>query len=582
MRILVGEPSIDDRMTLQRHLGVLGDCQTVETAETLRTIFKKAASTEEERFELVVVGNDLEKPNVEQLVEDLRKIEWEANVSHKDRSTLLVASTLVEWMGLSTKLGEACQGLISKPIKRELLYKTLANLGYQAARKESNFEKLDSTLRQYIEDGGEFFFISESFSIFKTLLAALRKLADPLPDCVHYFSSLKESKQPFTRQAKNKTPVLLFVDHVYQGRSISSFLTECRMILPALRVIIMAKETSDSNIAHMSDIEADSVLTIPASENNIIEKTANVISPPGKLMRLMQEARESLAQHDPKHTLALIDHILEIKPYSASALVLRGDTLQILGDRKGAAEAYEQAHLSSSLFLDPLKRLADIHQDENPSLSLAFLSTLDTISPQNAPRKVRIGTAKLQPEGIHAALPFYDQAMELSNRETGRMHDDIANEIAFNLQTDHPDVAERFIDTLLASKRGKFTKEDVVTFNRKGILQRRQGHWEEAITNYRKALTVAPNDDSLLYNLAMAYMQGGKDVQAFEIIDSILIENPDFPDTSPGVAFNIANLHSRIGKNAEALALLNASLRLFPEHKQSRALRQRLTGATSL
>jgi len=67
-------------------------------------------------------------------------------------------------------------------------------------------------------------------------------------------------------------------------------------------------------------------------------------------------------------------------------------------------------------------------------------------------------------------------------------------------------------------------------YNEAGISQRKSGNIDKAIIEYRKALSVSPNDEHLYYNMARAYLEIGQKKNAEASIDQALQINPQFQD----------------------------------------------------
>jgi tetratricopeptide (TPR) repeat protein len=64
--------------------------------------------------------------------------------------------------------------------------------------------------------------------------------------------------------------------------------------------------------------------------------------------------------------------------------------------------------------------------------------------------------------------------------------------------------------------------------NSHGMSCRKAGRIGEAINTYESCLLVCDDDEGILFNLARAYMDGGRTEQAFETINKALAINPDF------------------------------------------------------
>ncbi len=68
------------------------------------------------------------------------------------------------------------------------------------------------------------------------------------------------------------------------------------------------------------------------------------------------------------------------------------------------------------------------------------------------------------------------------------------------------------------------------TYNARGIQARREGSFGKAVEELKKALSVAPDDEGILYNLARAYAAKKEKKPAVEFIRKALQINPAFAE----------------------------------------------------
>lgn len=68
------------------------------------------------------------------------------------------------------------------------------------------------------------------------------------------------------------------------------------------------------------------------------------------------------------------------------------------------------------------------------------------------------------------------------------------------------------------------------TYNARGVQARKDGNFEKAVTELKKALSVAPEDEGILYNLARAYAAKKEKKPAVESIQKALKINPAFAE----------------------------------------------------
>ncbi|MEN6622392.1 MAG: tetratricopeptide repeat protein [Smithella sp.] len=67
-------------------------------------------------------------------------------------------------------------------------------------------------------------------------------------------------------------------------------------------------------------------------------------------------------------------------------------------------------------------------------------------------------------------------------------------------------------------------------YNELGIQNRENKNYDEAVKNYSKAMTVAPDDENLHYNVARAYLEQDKLDKAEAILEKALKLNPEFKE----------------------------------------------------
>jgi len=201
---------------------------------------------------------------------------------------------------------------------------------------------------------------------------------------------------------------------------------------------------------------------------------------------------------------------------------------------------------------------------------------MDALSPLNAQRKVEIGE-------LHVALGNTDSAVELFDMAVSRAYRDaiaqvatMTQKIATSLQETDPVQAEKYLRKVLAMKGNDLSIDDLVTFNQLGISLRKQGRWQDAILEYKKALGIAPKAEGLLYNMGMAYAEGNDYDTAIKCMQKVLNMNPNFPRGSSAVAYNMGGVFARGFTTDKAMMCLEIALQLDPKHEHARKLLEKL------
>ena len=95
----------------------------------------------------------------------------------------------------------------------------------------------------------------------------------------------------------------------------------------------------------------------------------------------------------------------------------------------------------------------------------------------------------------------------------------------FFLENGRADIAETEFAAALEAN-----PDNIHYYNRLGIAFRQQKKYNEAIQNYRQALSVAPNDAVLYYNTALALFGNGDAYQATSTLRLAIVLNPDFQE----------------------------------------------------
>ncbi len=86
----------------------------------------------------------------------------------------------------------------------------------------------------------------------------------------------------------------------------------------------------------------------------------------------------------------------------------------------------------------------------------------------------------------------------------------------------------RKIFSKLCEMEALFTAENKHTFNELGIELRKEGLFDDAMANYRKALSIDSKDEVLHYNIGRAHYEMGNRCEAVEELKTALSLKPDF------------------------------------------------------
>ncbi|MBQ3059266.1 MAG: tetratricopeptide repeat protein [Desulfovibrio sp.] len=469
---------------------------------------------------------------------------------------------------------------IKTGLARRMEIRQTASVMSKALADNKSQDKLyNEIVTGFLRDKGRIIYVSDDSSLSEklreTVCTRLKMPAGCLSSSATADTLLASIRQAVTAGDRP----LLIIEQCLRGRDMTYLLRLLRNGFPEILVIMIVRETSKQRFTLLHESGVDNCIVKPVATQALLEKIALTVKPQGKIGRQLEWARNLMTQGDYLQALQVCRQALEIRANSSATLMLIGDIFRAMKQYDKACEAYENASRVSSVFIEPLSKLADLHAASgNLPKQLEYLHKLDEISPLNLERKLLIGELYFKLNRPDKARKTFEEVMELSDREAREHVAGVAFRVA-EVYTEHdPKTAAAFLQRGLEAKKSFWDIEDIITFNRLGLLLRRAGKWAEAVEEYRKAIHVAPNDESLHYNLAMAYLEGGEYESARSSALKTLGLKPEFPSRSAAVACNLATIFLRTGDKVHALPLLRQALERDPEHEQARALLQEAGG----
>ncbi len=415
-----------------------------------------------------------------------------------------------------------------------------------------------------IKQKGHFIIASHDNTFVKLFRTTIvKQLA--LEDCISVVSDENRIVKSIRECLSQSASIILFIEYSFNNRNINFLVRQIKEAFANVKIIILTIQTEQQRLILLHEIGADNFITKPVSMNTLIEKIANTIQPHGQLGKLIDGGKRLVAQGAHAKALIIAREVLAIKPNSAAGYLLMGDAYCGLGKKDRAVEAYEEACQQATLYIEPLKKLAELYQTEGDFTNqLKYLKKLDQLSPLNVDRKVDMGQIHVEMGNEDLAEELFEVAVNQARREAEAYVDDIATKIGDIYTRKNPERAEQYYRRALESKKGTWDKSDIRTFNLLGIALRRQGKWQDAIQEYENALRISPEDENLLYNIAMACAEGKLYADAFQYINKVLEIAPDFCAQDPILAYNVALIFYKVKRINQAKKLLNHAIALNP------------------
>ena len=165
------------------------------------------------------------------------------------------------------------------------------------------------------------------------------------------------------REVTPKHPApMLFLERIMGGQDLSFLVNQIKQAYNKLRIIILTTDVQRDRLMLLHEVGADNFIAKPVSVNTLIEKMAFTLKPQSKLGQAIDLAKAFLARQKYAEALAACQKILALKPGSAAAYLVIGDTQRAMKDYEKARIAYETAAKSADLYLAPLQRLAEMYE----------------------------------------------------------------------------------------------------------------------------------------------------------------------------------------------------------------------------
>lgn len=446
------------------------------------------------------------------------------------------------------------------------------------SREEENIYA--QAITDFLREKGRIICISDDQELRGLLLALVTERLRMPASCLEAADSADMVVRILRDETRDGKLPLLLMEENLRNRGMAYVIRLLKNGFPDMPILLLCRESSQQKLALLHESGASGFIVRPVDMRGLLEKIAGTVRPQGQVERQLEWARQLLAQEEYLKALAVCQQALEQKSGSAAVLMLIGDIYKAMKEPEKAAEAYGNASRGSSLFIEPLRRLADLYAETGDrKKQLQYLEKLDEISPLNVERKLAMGELYLFQNRAESARKLFQDAVNLSDREATDYASGVARRAADICTPADPQSAAQFLRRNLEMRKAYWGPEDLPTFNRLGILLRRAGKWREAAEEYRKALGVAPNDEILHYNLGMACLEGEELESARACALKALALNPDLPRKSPVIACNLATIFLRTNDRMHALPLIRAALEQDPDNAQARELMEKAGGA---
>ncbi|MFP4392449.1 MAG: tetratricopeptide repeat protein [Desulfohalobiaceae bacterium] len=439
--------------------------------------------------------------------------------------------------------------------------------------KDQRNIRAEKIVSEFLRNGGYVVVYSNDHNFIKVIRNVITKQLNINHDC--FFSSAEELSiyNVLKRKSQKEFNIILFVENEIHRSSTKSFIRFIMMHYEKIHIVVLTTEVEQSELIYLYELGVQNFITKPLTVNTLVEKFANTVKPPSGFAKDIERAKELIAAGDLQQALDLVEALVEQKPNSPAANMLKGDIYLKMDKKQDAIQSYEAAHNAEKLYLEPIKRMVGFFQQTgNEQKQLDQLKKLDRLSPLNVERKMHIGELFLRQDKTEEAEQYFQESVKITKKQMKNKVANINMEIAELLMDKNPEKAEEYLRQALETKKDTLDKEDIHLFNRLGMSLRKQKKPQEAITEYKKALKVSPEDENLYYNIALAYQEDKKFAKSENYIRKVLGVNPNIYKESEVVAYNIGLIFYSNRLFDQALPYVQYALELNPNYSNAQRL----------
>ncbi|MFO7569738.1 MAG: tetratricopeptide repeat protein [Smithellaceae bacterium] len=192
--------------------------------------------------------------------------------------------------------------------------------------------------------------------------------------------------------------------------------------------------------------------------------------------------------------------------------------------------------------LEGFLSLKNIHPNDTARLTNAMNDFQQKIA-ESQEFQTLYGQVRFRDHDYATSLDFLSQLIHIKEDEIAGMiqNEDFSNALTLNtlgandqktvrLMVSLVEQGEQAALKMLVQENDELGSLVMAYYNEAGIGLRVSGDLEKAVTEYKKAISVSPQDEHLFYNLARAYIEAGLKESAESAVEQALKINPDFSE----------------------------------------------------
>jgi len=439
---------------------------------------------------------------------------------------------------------------------------------YVVRASEDVINKYSDTMYDFVDKGGLFVLVGNDKVFYQSLKRSVvfeLGIESEFIQVIHEPDLVMSRIDGFIKDGL--TPFVL-MEHLVNGKSNLQLLSHIKNAYSKMPVIILTREVDKDHLMQFYEEGADHVLNKSASVNEIIRKLVHILQPQTEIDELVVAGNKLNRDNRFDDAIRVANTILTKRSKSPQAHIIMGDAYKGLAKRKAAMAEYLLAERDSKMFIDPLKKIFLMHaEDQNKSGMCEYLVKLDTMSPLNFNRKVKIGDLNYELGKVEEAEQYYDSAINSAVSEARAIVGEMSLDIAEKLVKTDPEMASKYFKKSLNLIKESKDFASMNTFNRLGISLRKAGLWQDAVEAYVVAEKLSPDDENIQYNLGLAYQEGKDHASAVKRMFLALKINPKMYVGNPDVAFNMGVVFKDSGNQPQAEKMIRHVREIAPDYE---------------
>lgn len=415
---------------------------------------------------------------------------------------------------------------------------------------------------------GLFLVISDDKTFFQNFRNSFYKELEIDQERIRLEPSIRRAYEEIQVYREYQKKPFLFIEGILEGRSNLPFIEELKNDFKDMFIIVLMKDADERKMAQYVEAGADSLITKPVSINVLIEKIANTLEPPDEIGKLVRKAKQHLRKIEFALAYGVARDILEIKPGSPAALMLMGDALKGLSKRQDALKMYLKAVENAHMYLEPLKKIVEFYkEDGDQDGALRFLTKIDDLSPLHVGRKKEIGELHFMKGEAQLAAKYYFDAVKLTHEQRQPECVTMAEDYAEKIFRKESNAAAPLLELCARLAKSYHVELPGALYNRLGMLLRRQKRWKEAVDAYIIAASKEPRDESILFNMGMAYVEGKDYRNAAEKFERAIKLTPSIYEDNIGAAYVMGQVFMKANRSKNAKLVLTHVHKVDPNYK---------------